>query len=819
MELICITMSSQTLRVTSEYISVGCSSTPHSLDWGDGERLCFGACHALAVAVPLPGSDAGFRTEHTLHHHSGEVVSVRWARDVTTGAAVPAVVTGSRDHTAAVWDLAADPPAVAARLTGHAGPVTLVDAVRWSGSDGGDRLLVATTSTDCSIRLWEGQKPADVALLQNIPLGRGLALALRLAQPPSAAAPWLFVGTDEATVVIYAPEDSSTEKENVSPTGGGDTPAEGASRSAEYTPLLRLAGHEDWVRCLDTVVLGDTLLLASAGQDAIIRVWSVCPVSSSGGDSAEDPSQLKVRSQTLSVAVSGGARIHYSVTLDSVLAGHEGWVYGLRWRPSPNTDPSSTAAPQLASASMDRAVLIWKHDASAGVWVEEARLGAMGGNVLGLYGCAWSPDGSRLAAHSHRGAMHVWAEDATSPGVWRGQVPPGGHTGPVADLAWAPGGGYLLTTSRDQTTRLHGSWTPAGSWHEMGRPQVHGHDMACLTAVTDTSFASGAEEKVARAFAMPGAVRDTLVTLCGAAAAPSAGDSALPEGAAVPSLGLTNKPVFAGEERREMITRAEEGAESYFLRQQLTAPPAEETLLQNTLWPELMKLYGHGFELVTMAASHDGKLLATACRAAKPEHASVLLWDTATWRQVGELAGAHQLTVVQLAFSPDDVHLLAVSRDRTWSLWARVTADEAQSAPYQLCARGAKAHARIIWCCAWVDCVTFVTGSRDGQLSRWRRAEDGSWIKHGDPYKPGAPVTAVAATEHSELVAVGLETGEIRLLTWRGDAWAEAAGLDTSAAHHGAVKRLQFRPRPPGGAAELLASCGADHAVKLHKVR
>ena len=247
--------------------------------------------------------------------------------------------------------------------------------------------------------------------------------------------------------------------------------------------------------------------------------------------------------------------------------------------------------------------------------------------------------------------------------------------------------------------------------------------------------------------------------------------------------------------------------------------------------PELRKLYGHGFELVAMAASHDGRLLATACRAAKPEHAAVLLWDTATWRQAGELSGAHQLTVVQLAFSPDDAHLLAVSRDRTWSLWARAAPPQTDASQgdgpgagrarllYEICARGAKAHARIIWCCAWLDCCTFVTGSRDGQLLRWRRVGHGDWTKQGQPYKPGAPVTAVAAAGgRPGLVAVGLETGEIRLLSWGEDSWTETATLDTSAAHHGAVKRLQFRPRPPGGATELLASCAADHAVKLHRV-
>ena len=454
-------MSSPAPHIVSEYTSVACSCTPHSLDWGDGGRLCFGACHALAVAVPLPGSDAGFHTRHTLHHHGAEVVSVRWAREATSGAAVPVLVTGSRDQTAAVWDASAGAPAAAARLAGHTGPVTLVDAVRCEGQS----LLVATTGTDCTLRLWEGPAPAQVTPLRTLPLGRGLALALRLAQPPAAAAPWLFVGTDEATVVIYAPDGGGggggSGKENVSP-------AAAAAGAAEYAPLLRLAGHEDWVRCLDTVVQGGALLLASAGQDALIRVWSVSAASASAGDAAEEADLLKVRSQSLCVpAGGGGAPVRFRVTLDSVLAGHEGWVYGLRWRPG-----GAGGVPHLASASMDRSLLVWQHEPAAGVWVEAARLGAVGGNTLGLLGCAWSPDGARLAAHGHRGALHVWAEEAGAPGLWRGQVPPGGHAAPVADLAWAPGGGYLLTTARDQTTRLHARWQPAGSWHEMGRPQV-----------------------------------------------------------------------------------------------------------------------------------------------------------------------------------------------------------------------------------------------------------------------------------------------------------------------------------------------------------
>lgn len=57
-------------------------------------------------------------------------------------------------------------------------------------------------------------------------------------------------------------------------------------------------------------------------------------------------------------------------------------------------------------------------------------------------------------------------------------------------------------------------------------------------------------------------------------------------------------------------------------------------------------------------------------QASKAEHAAVLLWSTTTWRQLQALP-CHTLTVTQMAFSPNAQLLLAVSRDRTWSLWKR----------------------------------------------------------------------------------------------------------------------------------------------------
>ena len=102
-------------------------------------------------------------------------------------------------------------------------------------------------------------------------------------------------------------------------------------------------------------------------------------------------------------------------------------------------------------------------------------------------------------------------------------------------------------------------------------------------------------------------------------------------------------------------------------------PPLEDHLSRNTLWPEIEKLYGHGYEISALAASHDGSLVATACKASSLDHAVIRLFDTKTWNQVSPPLTAHSLTVARLRFSADDKLLLSVGRDRQWAIFERAS--------------------------------------------------------------------------------------------------------------------------------------------------
>ena len=53
-------------------------------------------------------------------------------------------------------------------------------------------------------------------------------------------------------------------------------------------------------------------------------------------------------------------------------------------------------------------------------------------------------------------------------------------------------------------------------WHEVARPQVHGHDLTCVTALPGHRFASGADEKIVRVFESTKMFLRNLASITGA---------------------------------------------------------------------------------------------------------------------------------------------------------------------------------------------------------------------------------------------------------------------------------------------------------------
>ncbi|XP_031585140.1 elongator complex protein 2 [Oreochromis aureus] len=825
------------------HVACCANRTPNVVSWGRGGTIAYGTCNSVALYDP-----EGRRVVALLNGHTGRVNAVQWVHREDS-APEGHLVSGASDNRLILWEAQQDGKFIqSVECKGHTGPVCAADAIYVEDS----KILVASSASDSTVKLWLCCDAKEAECLHNVSFGSGFMMDVSLVLLPGSRVPILACGGDDSRVHLYVQANGQLQR------------------------AMSLQGHEDWVRGVEWASAGGELLLASCSQDSLIRVWRLCAKSGTDTHAEDNHSIIKMKEDIFEVKERDKSSV-FAVSLETVLAGHENWVYGVHWQPPFYQGGELQQRLCLLSASMDKTMILWAPEEGSGVWIEKVRVGEVGGNTLGFYGCQMSADGSMILAHAFHGALHLWCKDLDKEGEWRPGVVISGHFNAVQDLSWDPEGEFILSVGSDQTTRLFTPWRTQESkkvtWHEISRPQIHGYDMQCLAMIGRFQFVSGADEKVLRVFQAPrnfvenfanisGTSKETLLT--------SSDSASLPEGASTPALGLSNKAVFQGdlvpknkEEEEQFNSVSDQYQESYFHPLNLTEPPPEDHLLQNTLWPEVQKLYGHGFEMFCLASDSSRTVVASACKASKAEHAAVLLWSTTTWRQL-QVLPCHTLTVTQMAFSPDAQLLLAVSRDRTWSLWRRnLPTPESPEPLFSLYAHTEKdtaIHSRIIWSCDWSpDSKFFVTSSRDKKVIIWGPCS----LASGDPVLPpeikpcssildvGDSATAIAfcpvlCSNDSYLLAIGLECGRIRLYRWSpgsepagGDNWSCCGETDTSQSHTLAVKRLRWRPKTGragrgngkkdgqgDGESEIeeesswvqLASASADHSVKIFNI-
>jgi WD40 repeat protein len=89
-------------------------------------------------------------------------------------------------------------------------------------------------------------------------------------------------------------------------------------------------GHEDWVQCLDscTDMNSSDLILATGGQDNLIRIWRFQQRTEAETNTINNyDGEIRVREEIVRV----GPDLRLAVSLETVLAGHEDKVFGVRW--------------------------------------------------------------------------------------------------------------------------------------------------------------------------------------------------------------------------------------------------------------------------------------------------------------------------------------------------------------------------------------------------------------------------------------------------------------------------------------------------------
>ncbi|KAL3269365.1 hypothetical protein HHI36_008437 [Cryptolaemus montrouzieri] len=772
------------------YISSNCNQCPNALHWGNNNLICYASCNSVCIYDPEFGS--GGKVVQSLAKHTALVNSVRWLK----GSDVPfenEIVSGSADGDVIVWTLN-DGKFSHNILKGHNSNIAIVDGMYRQEERMG--ATVVSGSMEGNVKIWYRPTCSDAFVLrQTLDFGYNICISMRIYTLDLLSNHIILaVSLDDSSIRLFLEDDTSQE--------------------LNLKPAAKLKGHEDWICGLDFTRDGGDLLLASSSQDNFIRIWRM---------TRQEKSALNSSAVNMKTS-----KWNFKIYVESILIGHEGWVYSVSWNPINNT---------LLSASWDKTMVIWEFDKEHNLWLDNIRVGEVGGNTLGFFGGVFGPDGDTIIGYGYHGAFHMWKNDGVD---WNPMVTVGGHFRQVVDLAWDPKGSYLFSVSSDQTCRIHAPWPTEKSpitWHEIGRPQVHGYDMNSIAVFSKYKYASASEEKVIRTFAAPSNFIDNYIRICKVDNDHHiVADNTTAKGASVPSLGLSNKAVFTSDNNAQsQVKNSKEiyPEESYFTALDLDEPPTEETLLQNTLWPEIRKLYGHGYEVYGLSASSDGKYLASACKSTTQEHAAVLLWDTADWKQIQKLI-SHTLTVTQMCFSPDSQRILTVSRDRRWSIF-----EKNEEEKFVLAATTNKAtgiHTRVIWCCAWThDSCFFVTGSRDGKLAIWTKNPDKAIENVLGQYQsasshlslPKDSVTAVATApcliSGQFLFAVGLESGNIHFYKWTiENLWQLVLDLSESIAHHLTVKKIQFRPvlgqtgkKKDDNDILQVATCSADYSLKI----
>ena len=717
-------------NLKTTFRSAGCNRTPQAVSSSKTSGIvAYGARRAIAIIQPAAekkeeiGTIDDYLIGHTDTVNCVLLVDIEDEQDV--------IFSGSADKQIRIWVKRK----TVCVLSGHTASITALSVHQG---------ILASGSADGTVRIWKRSSDVDwstYTIAQEIAEPNFTPFCLSLTYLSSSLL--LASGGSSAALHIYVSQDGTVDG---------------------FQHCLKLSGHEDWIRGMDTTTeesTGDTLI-STASQDKAIRIWRI---HKSEQQQQQDMWQNKIMEFVCN-------DIRYGTSQDALLIGHDDWVFSVTWRyPHPLT-------PTLLSASADSSVILWKPDVSSGVWLPQVRLGAMSGlkgsntatgSVGGLWGAVCTSSGL-IAAWGKTGSFRVWSEEQDT-GRWVQRQSITGHTKSVTDVGWDVRGSYFLTTSKDQTTRL---WTQhRGRWQEVSRPQIHGYDINSLAVLSSHTFVSGADEKVVRVFDMPRSVAIQL------------GDtdvSGMEDSAAVPVLGLSNK-ASASSIASSAIN--------------------EDQLERHTLWVEKDKLIGHGYEIAVVAASHDGSVIASASRAQSPTHAVVRIHETHDWTQVAVLT-VHALTVTCLAFSHDDRYLLSGSRDRAWGVI------EHGDNGYRV-QTVQRHHRRVVWTCAWANGAErlFATGSRDMTVRLFRETTGTTKWEQVGVVNFDATVTAVAFHPVRMIVAVGTEKGVLAILEQQStDTWGIAQSQQP---HDMAITRAAWHPFH-----DTLVTTSEDASVALH---
>ena len=600
-------------------------------------------------------------------------------------------------------------------------------------------------------------------------------------------------------------------------------------KNGEFEYLNSLTGHSNKIKSLAIKSENDEIFIASCSMDNYIRVWKTIPSNS----------QLKSKNHFSFIE-------KFDIELESVLLGHTDSVNCVKW-----------SGKFLVSCSSDCAILVWEEIDKT--WVNTLRFGQMYGNKNRFLWVEVDQCLTEIYSTTVTGALFCWKlanekdeksifVDPSNTKRWVPKTVLSGHSKRVTGISWSSSGSYLTSCSQDQTTRMY--CENETNWTEIARAQIHGYDINTIINLKNKDeypdfLICGGDEKVVRILEplmhFPNLHNLYSKTTLHFSTKHEAELVALKHpllfqinnestqevlGLMTKANQMTNFYMDPEEDNNENEEKKEqarginyvnnyieaiknrENELSSIQKKQILSSPPEDFLSSMTLWPEVNKLYGHGYEISAMGCSSDGSVLVSTCKSQSKEHAALIFWDLKNYK-MDYSQQFHSFTVLDIKFSGDLI--LTTGKDRNICLWKG--SSELKYAPFF----HQQAHEKIIYSLGvgYKESKNyFVSASRDRTVKLWEIVDQKSFVECC-MFEFGAPVHSVDFVQ-SNLVCVGLETGELFLLSVKLDS-KKLIKVDVSfdwMQHGKCVNKITRNPMND----RLFASCSDDGTVRVYEL-